>query len=231
MQAEAKITELVLLDGQPAARILCPPRLIPAPGQYLLAYARGSDSPLAASVFAAKIFADHHAGAGGFLAAPPAPASWTPGARLHLRGPLGHGFSLPTSARRVALAAFDDSAARLMPLMELALKQEAALVLVCETAPDDLPLQIEVQPLRALLDVFKWADYAALDAARESLPELREKFGMLSPLEARGEAQVLVRAPMPCGGLAECGVCAVEIRRRHLLVCEDGPVFGLRDLL
>lgn len=225
MQAEAKIAELVLSDGKPAARILCPPRLIPAPGQYLLAHAEGSDNPLAVPIFAAKIFAD------GFLAAPPAPASWSPGTRLHLRGPLGHGFSLPTSARRVALAAFDDSAARMLPLMELALKQKAALVLVCETAPDDLPLQVEVQPLRALLDVFKWTEYAALDAARESLPELREKLGMLSPLEARGEAQVLIRAPMPCGGLAQCGVCAVEIRRGHLLVCDDGPVFDLKNLL
>jgi len=232
MQAEAKITELTLLDGKPAARILCPPRLIPAPGQYLLAHADGSDSPpalrssvLAASIFAVRIFA------GGFLAAPPVPPSWTPGTRLLLRGPLGHGFALPASARRVALIAFDNSSARLMPLIELALKQEAALVLVCETPPDDLPLQVEVQPLRALSDVCNWADYAALDAARESLPGLREKFGMGNPLGARYEAQILVRTPMPCGALAQCGVCAVEVRHGHLLACDDGPVFDLKDLL
>ncbi len=231
MQAEAKIMELILLDGKPAARILCPPRLIPAPGQYLLAHAGGSDSPLAASVFAARIFADPHMEASGFLAAPPVASSWTPGMCLHRRGPLGHGFALPTSARHVALVAFDDSPARLLPLLDLALKQESSVALVCGTPPDDLPLQVEVQPMRALSDVCKWADYVAMDAARESLPELREKIGVRSPLGARYEAQILVRTPMPCGALAQCGVCAVEVRHGHLLACDDGPVFDLRDLL
>ncbi len=95
MQGEGIIKELVLLDGKPCARIQCDPSLIPAPGQYLLAYADGSDSPLAASVFSAKSFAD------GFLTAPPIPSSWNLGMRLHLRGPLGHGFILPEDARRV----------------------------------------------------------------------------------------------------------------------------------
>jgi len=31
---------------------------------------------------------------------------------------------------------------------------------------------------------------------------------------------------MPCGGLADCGICAVEGKgRKQLLVCVDGPVF------
>jgi hypothetical protein len=67
MQAEGIIKELVLLDGKPSARIQCEPSLIPASGQYLLAFAEASDSPLAVSVFSAKSFAD------GFLAAPPIP--------------------------------------------------------------------------------------------------------------------------------------------------------------
>ena len=225
MQAETKIVELILLDGKPAARILCPPKMIPAPGQYLLAHADDSDAPLAASVFAAKIFADS------FLAAPSVPSSWTPGTRLHLRGPLGRGFVLPSSARHVALIAFDNSSARLLPLLDLALKQGSSVALVSETPPDDLPLQVEVQPLRALSDVRSWADYVAMDAARESLPGLREKIGMMSPLAARNDAQILVRTPTPCGALAQCGVCAVETRRGHLLACGDGPVFDLKDLL
>jgi len=225
MQANAKITELILLDGKPAARILCPSKLIPAPGQYLQAFADGSDSPVAASIFAAKIFTDS------FLAAPSVPSSWMPGTCLCLRGPLGHGFALPSSARRVALIAFDDSPVRLLPLLDLALKQDSSVVLVCETPPDDLPLQVEIQPLRALSDVRSWADYVAMDAARESLPWLREKFGMMSPLVPWNAAQILIRTPMPCGALARCGVCAVETRRGHLLVCDDGPVFDLKDLL
>ena len=122
--------------------------------------------------------------------------------RLHLRGPLGHGFILPKDVRRVALIAFDtqqasasDSPARLLALLDAALKQEASIVLVCQTPPDDLPLQIEVQPMSALLDICNWADYIAMDAARESLPELKKKLGRSNPFIVKNEAQILIRTP------------------------------------
>ena len=232
MQAEGIINELVLFDGKPAARIQCDLPLIPAPGQYLLAYANASESPLAAPVFSAKSFAD------GFLAAPPKPTSWNPGTRLHLRGPLGHGFILPNEARRVALVAFDaqqasasDSPARLLALLDPALKQEASIVLVCQTPPDDLPLQIEVQPMSALLDIYDWAEYMAVEASCESLPELKKMLGRSNPLIVKHEAQILICTPMPCGALAECGACTVASLRGPLLACKDGPVFDLKDLL
>ncbi len=224
MQTKGTIAELVLLDGLPAARILCPPPMIPAPGKYLLAHANGSDAPLAASVFPASSFTD------GFLAAPPIPDSWTPGTHLHLRGPLGHGFILPQSARRVGLIAFDDSSRRLLALLDTALTQDASVTLVCENPPDDLPLRVEVQPLRALNEVCAWADYVAVDAARESLPVLKSRLGIGSPLRVPKDAQILIRTPMPCGALAECGVCAVETRDGHRLACEDGPVFDLKEI-
>ena len=95
----------------PARGSLCPPDLIPAPGQYILAHARGSDSPLAVPVF----FSD--SAPNGFRAAPFLPLAWTPGTQLNLRGPLGHGFSIPAFARKVALIAFDESPARLRGLI------------------------------------------------------------------------------------------------------------------
>ncbi len=225
MQGEGIIKELVLLDGKPAARIQCWPALIPAPVCYLLAHAGGSDAPLAASVFAAESSAD------GFLCAPPIPESWTPGAPLNLRGPLGHGFDLPVAFRRVALIAFDDAPYRLLALLDSISKQDSSVVLVCENPPADLPLEIEVQPMSAWMDVFHWADYIAMDAARESLPELKKSFDERKRLAVGNEAQILVRTPMPCGGLADCGVCAVEVRNGYKLACEAGPVFDLKELI
>jgi dihydroorotate dehydrogenase electron transfer subunit len=225
MQEDGTIAELILVDGMPAARILCAPRQVPVPGKYLLALADESDSPLASSIFAASSLAD------GFLAAPPIPKTWTPGTHLHLRGPLGHGFELPEKVRRIGLIAFDDSPRRLLPLLDLASKQDAAITLVCAEPPEDLPLQVEVQPLRALNEVSAWADYLAIDAARESLPELKSKLGLNNLANIRYEAQVLVRVPMPCGGLAECGVCAVAASKGRRLACEDGPVFDLKELI
>jgi hypothetical protein len=49
--------------------------------------------------------------------------------------------------------------------------------------------------------------------------------------------QVLVHTPMPCAGLGECGVCSIQVRvtpqprRTWKLVCRDGPVFNLADLI
>lgn len=225
MLAEARVLELVLLDGLPAARLTCPPGLVPLPGGYVLAHASGSDDPLPDPVFPAGFFAD------GFLAAPPVPSNWSPGTRLNLRGPLGRAFKLPAAARRVVLVAMGDSPRRLLALLESALQQNAAVTLVCENPPDDLPEDLEIQPLHALRDVCRWGDYLAFDAARETLPQLWEKINVEEISEIKADAQVLVQVPMPCGGLGACGVCTMRVRRTERLACEDGPVFELKALL
>ncbi len=218
---QGQLFELYYDDGRAAARILCPPLLVPAPGQYLLAH-DGSDAPLAVPVFQAGPAAD------GFLAAPSLPRAWTPGTSLHLRGPLGRGFSLPSTIRRLALLAWDDTPARLLALLPSALKQGAAVTLVCESAPRDLSAEVEVQPMKALDEVLAWADFLAVDAERESLPGLKERLGGRS--QPSVEAQVLVRTAMPCGALAECGVCAVRVRNGWRMACKDGPVFDWNEL-
>jgi len=228
---EGQLSE-IYLDS--CARIICPPDLIPAPGQYTLAHpiGHGSDSPLAVPVF----FSD--SAPNGFRSAPYLPLSWTPGTQLDLRGPLGHGFSVPAFARKVALVAFDESPARLHGLIHIALKQEAEVVLVGNLVVGDLPEAVEVQPLQALTDIYQWADYAALDVARENLNRLGKMLGVgeqakgaaLSASKGPREAQVLIRAPMPCGALAECGVCSITIHYEWKMICKDGPVFDLNSI-
>jgi hypothetical protein len=213
----------IYLDSR--SRITCPPDLIPAPGQYILAHASGSDSPLAVPVF----FSD--SAPNGFRAAPFLPLTWTPGTQLNLRGPLGHGFSIPSFAHKVALITFDESSARLHGLISIALKQDAEVVLVSNMVLDDMPEAVEVQPSQALTDIYQWADYAAFDVARENLNQPGEMLGKQEQAKASHEAQVLVRAPMPCGALAECGVCALTIRNEWKMICKDGPVFELNSIL
>jgi hypothetical protein len=60
---------------------------------------------------------------------------------------------------------------------------------------------------------------------------LREHVGERWQTRFRFEAQALVITPMPCGGIAECGVCAVTARRGWKLACKDGPVFDLTELI
>ncbi|MDO8754456.1 MAG: hypothetical protein Q7J80_11220 [Anaerolineales bacterium] len=218
---EGQLHEIYLDSG---AWINCPPELIPAPGQYLLAHARGSDSPLAVPVF----FSD--SAPNGFRCAPLLESAWLPGTRLNLRGPIGRGFIIPPAARKVALIAFDDLPVRLHGLIAVALKQNAEVVLVCDSAVKDLSEVVEIQPLQALREIIQWADYAAMDVRRENLHQLMEMLGKQEHVRARSEAQILVRAPMPCGGLAECGVCALTLRHKWKMICKDGPVFEMKEL-
>jgi NAD(P)H-flavin reductase len=217
----ARILEIFLDDRRAAARIACASTLIPAPGQYLLAHDPASDDPLAVPVFSAGTCPE------GFLAASPLPRTWSPGVTLSLRGPLGRGFILPPSARRVALAALDVSPAYLLGLIPPAHAQGAAISLVCADPPDDLPDDVEIRPLAALAEVCQWADYLALAATRASLRGWRERLRNGEPLIVLREAQALVVTPMPCGGLAKCGVCSVEVKGGMKPACEDGPVFDL----
>jgi dihydroorotate dehydrogenase electron transfer subunit len=220
-----KILECFLEERRAAARLACPPDLIPAPGRYLLAHDPASHDPLPVTLFSAGLAPE------GFLVAPPLPRTWLPGLTLSLRGPLGRGFTLPASARKIALLALGDNPAPLLSLLAPALAQSAAVTLVCSSPPEDLPDEVEVQPLAALTEVCAWADYLAGVATRESLPGWRERLGSAAPVGGPFEAQALVSAPVPCGGLADCGVCAVHIRNDFKLACKDGPVFPLLDLL
>lgn len=223
---EGKILERILDDRRAAARIACPANLIPAPGQYILAHLPASNDPLAVAVFSAGVAAD------GFYAASSLPSAWTAGAALSLRGPLGRGFAIPTNARRVALAALDVSPAYLLGLIPLAEKQGADIVLVCNDPPEDIPADVEIRPLAALDEIAQWADYLAMAASRAGWRERVHERGPQKAWTERSrsltrEAQVLIVTPMPCGGLAQCGVCSVEVGREVGLACEDGPVFKL----
>lgn len=228
---KGQVTELLLEAGRQHLRVSCPPNLVPAPGQFLLA-GGGRDvtmtppgySPLPVLLFYTE------AASQGFVCFPPVAVSWEPGAELYLRGPLGRAFALPFSARKVGLIALDGSPARLKGLIGPSLKQEAAVVLVSDSNPGSLPDDIEVQPLRALQEIIEWADYVAVDVARENLPQLRELMATASQSRPIRGAQVLVYTPMPCGGVAECGVCAVTSKSGWKLACKDGPVFDWHEI-
>ena len=216
-----RIVELFFEDEFLYARIDCPESLIPAPGQYLLA-SHGLDSLLPVPIFHTDSAPQ------GFIG--PVIESWKPGDMLALRGPLGRGFSLPASARKVVLVAFDSPPSRLKGLIPPALRQDASIVLLCDSSTDHLPDVVEVQPLSAMREIFQWADYIALDVDRTNLSMFKEKLGEVGPRSAIPSAQVLIRTPMPCGGLADCCVCAVTARSDWKQACKEGPVFDLREI-
>jgi dihydroorotate dehydrogenase electron transfer subunit len=223
--AEGRIVERYLDEWGASARLTCPDSLLPKPGQYLLAHRTGSDEPLATPLFSAGNLVD------GFLSASSLPDDWYPGTTLSLRGPFGHGFILPPGARKVALVAWDVSPAFLLGLIPLAREQGAGISLVCQNPPEDLPADIEIDPPSALGEISGWTDYMAIAGGRESIRGWRGRFNHQEQLRLPREAQALVLTPIPCGGMGKCGVCYLETKRGMDLVCEDGPVFQLSDVI
>jgi NAD(P)H-flavin reductase len=220
----ATIIELRLETNGMSGVISCPAGLRPTPGQYLAASSTDPGEAFATVIFPSRI-------SNGVLSiAAPLPAHWKIGMQLALRGPLGKGFKLPAVARRVVLASPNSSPDRLLPLAYMALAQRAAVAIYAQAAPAGLPAEVEISPLDVLHEAVQWADFIALDTNREGLPLLREQLG-LKPFERLScPTQVLVTMPMPCCGLAECGVCAVHTQDGLLHACSDGPVFEFHQL-
>lgn len=209
---------LLAADGQITFRIGCPDAAIPAPGQYLLAHDETNPhAPLAWEVFPAG------REAGSFIAATLHPPRWELGAQLQLRGPLGRGFMPPAGTKNLALACLGDTPARLLSLAGRAKN----IALFASLDPRALPASIEINPLEDLSEALPWADFLALDVPLEQIPRLAQ---VLAGQRLPCPAQVLISTPMPCGGLADCGVCAVKTRQGYALACKEGPVFDLELL-
>jgi NAD(P)H-flavin reductase len=220
-----RVVEVVQGAGRrQAVRLSCPPAAVPAPGQYLLA---DDGSPY--TVVPLPLFL-HHRSDDGFLAAPPAPVSWRPGLQLALTGPQGRGFQLPAGARRAALVCLESGFERLMPLARQALHTSAAVALFGDCPLPDLPADLEAYPLSAFPEALQWADFLALDLPVEALPSLASNLGLAVNQVLPFPAQALIDTPMPCAGLADCGICSLPAGRGWKLACSDGPVFNLSEV-
>ncbi|MDH3942982.1 MAG: hypothetical protein OEV06_02655 [Anaerolineae bacterium] len=209
--------------GDSALQIECPAAQVPDPGQYLQALTSDDQAALPITLFPSRIISiETGEDVPRFTAAISNSEAYRPGIPLQLLRPLGVGFAMPPTVKRLALTAFDASLAPLLPLMDRALSEGGEVAIFCDICPDGLPEAVEINPLEELRGAAGWADYAALTSPLERLSELDQ----LGIREMRSnQTQVLVRAPMPCSGLADCGVCAVPSMRGCKLACKDGPVF------
>lgn len=221
---KGRITEILYgFDDGLLLRVDCSSALIPAPGQYLLADDGSADSVLAVPLFRAGSAPEV------ILQSPaPVPKYWLPGLELDLRGPLGHGFNLPAEASHIALVSLGGGLARLLPLIHQ--NPQADLTIFTDAELPDLPFSVEVRRLADFPEALPWADFMALELTIEMLPNLRTILGLASHEHPACITRAFIISPMPCGALAECGVCAIPARKGYKLACKDGPVFDLKPL-
>ena len=204
------------------ACISCPSVAVPSAGQYLLAI----DPSEPNAILGTPIFLTEKSKPG-FWVAPLFPTPWGPGTKLDLVGPLGHGFDLPRNIQRLGLVVLGDTLSRLLPLVHQAARAHTGRTFFTDLSLPKLPTAVEVYPLATLGGSLDWPDFMALDVPLERLAGLRDVLGLPHGTGLTCPAQVLITAPFPCAGMAQCGACAVPARRGWKLACEDGPVFDL----
>ena len=152
---------------------------------------------------------------------------------MKVTGPVGKGFKLPDDVRRLALVTISGSIAHLLPLVNPSIQNGVDITIFTPNPlkVKSLPLSVEIQHLEALPVNLSWATFMAIDTPLSEMQNLRGLFGLNAYEKIPCPAQVLVHVPMTCGGLGECGICAVPaIRGRYKLACVDGPVFDINVL-
>lgn len=224
---QSKLLEITHIGTSTAGILDIPAKFWPEPGQYLPCQ-RDAD-PL--NLLSTNLF--RVLGPDDRLHLGPLPENWLPGDRISYIPPQGKGFLLPPAAQRVGLLALSVPPLRVLTLLKAALSQNAALVLFWDAhlTPDILhllPTIVEVVPTISLAENLDWLDYLAIDMEMANLPQFRSLFRTHEP---SFKGQVLLRSPMPCRGVGDCGVCAVKTRKGWRLACIDGPVFELQEVL
>jgi NAD(P)H-flavin reductase len=223
---ESKLIEIAHIGTATAGILDIPAKFWPGPGQYLPCQLDADPLNLLPNNLFRVIGPDDRLYLG------PLPENWLPGDRIRYLSPQGNGFSLPSTARRVGLLAFNVPPLRILTLLKAALLQNAALVLFWDAQPNQdilhlLPTMVEVAPTTSLVDNLDWLDYLAVDLELANLTQLRSLLGAHEPSFT---GQVLLHTDMPCRGVGDCGVCAVKTRKGWRLACIDGPVFDLQEL-
>ncbi len=199
-------------------------KIHPKPGQYFRVFAPGFHETISQPLFLCGETNHSWEVAGNIL------PHWQPGTKLSWRGPYGHGFTLPPSASRVAILPWKVQGLTLLPLVQEALKKQAAVVWYADSIRAELPSPVEVLPMEMLPEVWKWADYLAIECNFSELAEVIEELVIHDRRSLSCDSQILVHTPLVCGGVGECGVCAVKTRKGWQLACKDGPVFDLAQV-
>ena len=90
-----------------------------------------------------------------------------------------------------------------------------------------VPTEPESPLITLLTDLLSWADAACCNVSHETLRTLSNRFDVF---QHKHFAQVVSTQPLVCG-TGICFACSIETVSGQKLVCKDGPVFAMRDIL
>lgn len=166
------------------------------------------------------------------------------GRPLNLIGPLGNGFALADSTRRLLLVATAQRTPQLLALVDEILDRSGQVTLLVtdsnqmEDLRPQLPLSVELHCTQdpdernALLTrSLRWADQVCAAIPADQWPALAELVTQVRMRLEPGYASVLVEADLACG-VGACLACVVPLANSsYTRACLHGPVFDLLELV
>ena len=180
------------------------------------------------------------------------------GDTLDVLGPFGQPFVTDRGTRNLLLIGAGPALAALLLLAHQATGRGCAVALLAGGTTADLlpppfllPGEIEYQsfaglqiadfrlqtgpassqsPVSNLQSAIGWADQICAALPNDQLSALVAEVRAVKYRWDRGFASAVLEGPLVCG-VGACGACAVELRRGTRMLCSDGPVFDLRDVM
>jgi dihydroorotate dehydrogenase electron transfer subunit len=166
------------------------------------------------------------------------------GMQLDILGPLGHGWTIRPETRNLLLIGEEPGLAAVIALARSAIERELAVTLLHRVEsversypPALLPPEVEYQIFAEqekpeqfaarLNEYLSWADAACCSVAERTIEALLQS---AARWREKHFAQVAFCKPLICASGA-CLSCQIELRQGSRLICHDGPIFALRDLL
>ncbi len=166
---------------------------------------------------------------------------------LDILGPMGHGWTLRPTVRNLLLISEETNIPALTLLAQHAIEQGLAVTVIQQSEnavsvypPALLPAEAEYQIVTRdgsvghqgeLTDIMGnylgWADAAYCSVSRATSLALYQAFDRL---RVKNFAQATILQALACGSGA-CLSCYIETHSGPKLVCRDGPVFNLRDIV
>ena len=166
------------------------------------------------------------------------------GDAIDIVGPLGNGFTISQRARNLLLVAGGIGIAPLVALAEeaIAASHRVTLLLGGETSTQIYPTSLLPPQVKLVTSTIDGSS-GRKGMVTELLPDftnLADQIFACGPLpmyqtlgamsHTRKPIQVSLEARMGCG-LGACFGCAIRTKRGIKLVCRDGPIFELRDVI
>jgi dihydroorotate dehydrogenase electron transfer subunit len=169
------------------------------------------------------------------------------GEHLNLLGPLGNGFSIKPASKQLLLIAGGIGIAPLVFLASeaLAIGKEAVLLMGAPAASQLYPQQLlpfEIQITRATEDGSAGIKGMITDLLSDYLDRIDQIFAcgpipmyqtiskLLLKRSFKKPAQISLETRMGCG-IGACYGCSIKTTQGMKMVCRDGPVFNIEEII